>query len=54
MKLNETARNNLEAEVSRYRGEAQELRKQIYQLEKERERYSLEAAEQAHLHLQSA
>ena len=53
MKVHESAQRNLELEIQTYRAEAQNLRKQIYQLEKEREKYWAEATEQAQKYMQS-
>ena len=40
---------SLEAEMATFKNETVKQRKQIYQLEKERERYGVEAAEQRNL-----
>ncbi len=40
---------SLEAEMATFKDETVKQRKQIYQLEKERERYGVEAAEQRNL-----
>ncbi|KAG2452283.1 hypothetical protein HYH02_003307 [Chlamydomonas schloesseri] len=45
VKINENAKRNLEQEIQGYKMEAQKQSKLIYQLEKEREKYDLEAAE---------
>ncbi len=45
MKINENAKRNLEQEIQGYKMEAQKQSKLIYQLEKEREKYDLDAAE---------
>lgn len=45
VKINENTKRNLEQEVQGYRIEAQKQQKLIYQLEKEREKYGLEASD---------
>eukprot|EP00033_Pygsuia_biforma_P003301 GCRY01003618.1.p1 GENE.GCRY01003618.1~~GCRY01003618.1.p1 ORF type:complete len:896 (+),score=357.46 GCRY01003618.1:142-2829(+) len=53
VKIAENTRRNLETEISSYKVEAQKQRKLIYQLEKEREKYSAEAAEATQKYLQA-
>uniref|UniRef100_A0A383VEV0 Cilia- and flagella-associated protein 58 central coiled coil domain-containing protein n=1 Tax=Tetradesmus obliquus TaxID=3088 RepID=A0A383VEV0_TETOB len=45
VRMTENTKRNLEQEVAAYRAEAQRSAKQLVQLEKEREKYSLEASE---------
>lgn len=45
IKINENTKRNLEQEIQGYKTEAQKQSKLIYQLEKEREKYSVEASE---------
>ena len=52
VKINENAKRNLEQEIQGYKMEAQKQSKLIYQLEKEREKYDLEAAEAANKYQQ--
>jgi uncharacterized coiled-coil DUF342 family protein len=47
IKINENTKRNLEQEIQGYKLEAQKQSKLIYQLEKEREKYSIEASEAA-------
>lgn len=53
VKINEGAVKNLEREIAGYREELEEQRKHIYQLEKERERYSSESADFNSKYMQS-
>eukprot|EP00164_Ancoracysta_twista_P002083 GFYU01002746.1.p1 GENE.GFYU01002746.1~~GFYU01002746.1.p1 ORF type:complete len:871 (-),score=408.33 GFYU01002746.1:57-2669(-) len=53
VKVNENTRRNLEQEIQGYKIEAQKQRKMIYQLEKEREKYSKESSEATIKYLQA-
>jgi chromosome segregation ATPase len=53
VKANERIAKNLETEVLSYKQEAAKQRKLIYQLEKDREKYGIEASEQRALYLQT-
>ncbi len=52
VKINENTRKNLELEIRGYKEEAQAQRKEIYKLEKEREKYGAEASEATSKYLQ--
>jgi chromosome segregation ATPase len=53
VKANERIAKNLETEVLSYKQEAAKQRKLIYQLEKDREKYGIEASEQRAMYLQA-
>mmetsp|Transcript_12291 Transcript_12291/g.30037 ORF Transcript_12291/g.30037 Transcript_12291/m.30037 type:complete len:870 (-) Transcript_12291:348-2957(-) len=53
IKINENTKRNLEQEIQGYKMEAQKQSKLIYQLEKEREKYSVEASEAAAKYMQA-
>jgi hypothetical protein len=53
IKINENTKRNLEQEVQGFRIEAQRQSKLIYQLEKEREKYSIEASDAASKYMQA-
>merc|ERR1711939_359575 len=53
VKSNERIARNLETEVVAFKQEAAKQRKLIYQLEKDREKYGIEASEQRALYLQT-
>ncbi len=52
IKINENTKRNLEQEIQGYKTEAQKQSKLIYQLEKEREKYSIEASEASAKYMQ--
>lgn len=52
IKINENTKRNLEQEIQGYRMEAQRQSKQIWQLEKEREKYAVEASDAASKYMQ--
>eukprot|EP00742_Colponemidia_sp_Colp-10_P001279 GILJ01001378.1.p1 GENE.GILJ01001378.1~~GILJ01001378.1.p1 ORF type:complete len:869 (-),score=252.53 GILJ01001378.1:154-2760(-) len=45
VKVHENTKKNLENEIQGYKGESQKMRKMIYQLEKDREKYGIEASQ---------
>ncbi|GAX75026.1 hypothetical protein CEUSTIGMA_g2472.t1 [Chlamydomonas eustigma] len=53
IKINDNTKRNLEQEIQGYKMEAQRQSKQIYQLEKEREKYAIEASEAAVKYMQA-
>ncbi|KAG2497197.1 hypothetical protein HYH03_004786 [Edaphochlamys debaryana] len=53
IKINENTKRNLEQEIQGYKTEAQKQSKLIYQLEKEREKYSIEASEASAKYMQA-
>ena len=53
VKINENTKKNLEQELQGYKMEAQKQKKMIWQLEKEREKYGLEASEATSKYLQA-
>eukprot|EP00955_Chlamydomonas_euryale_P009494 101406-Chlamydomonas_euryale.AAC.4 len=53
IKINENTKRNLEQEIQGYRMESQKQSKQIWQLEKEREKYSVEASDAAGKYMQA-
>ncbi|KAL6745341.1 hypothetical protein V8C86DRAFT_2981251 [Haematococcus lacustris] len=53
IKINDNTKRNLEQEIQGYKMEAQKQSKLIYQLEKEREKYSIEASEAAAKYMQA-
>ena len=52
IKINDNTKRNLEQEVQGYKMEAQRQGKLIYQLEKEREKYAVEASEAAEKYME--
>jgi hypothetical protein len=52
IKINDNTKRNLEQEIQGYKMEAQRQSKLIYQLEKEREKYAIEASEAAAKYMQ--
>ncbi|KAG2443529.1 hypothetical protein HXX76_001881 [Chlamydomonas incerta] len=53
IKINENTKRNLEQEIQGYKTEAQKQSKLIYQLEKEREKYSIEASDASAKYMQA-
>lgn len=53
IKINDNTKRNLEQEIQGYRMEGQKQNKQVYQLEKEREKYAVEASEATAKYLQA-
>lgn len=53
IKVNDNAKRNLEQEIQGYKMESQRQTKQVYQLEKEREKYAIEASEATATYLQA-
>jgi len=52
IKINDNTKRNLEQEIQGYKMEAQKQSKLIFQLEKEREKYAVEASEAASKYMQ--
>ena len=52
IKINENTKRNLEQEIQGYKMESQRQSKLIYQLEKEREKYAIEASEASAKYMQ--
>lgn len=52
IKINDNTKRNLEQEIQGYKMEAQRQSKLIFQLEKEREKYAVEASEAAAKYMQ--
>jgi len=53
IKINDNTKRNLEQEIQGYKMEAQKQSKLIFQLEKEREKYGVEASEAASKYMQA-
>ncbi|KAG2452279.1 hypothetical protein HYH02_003303 [Chlamydomonas schloesseri] len=53
IKINENTKRNLEQEIQGYKTEAQKQSKLVYQLEKEREKYSIEASDASAKYMQA-
>ena len=52
IKINDNTKRNLEQEIQGYKMEAQKHSKLIFQLEKEREKYAIEASDAASKYMQ--